>query len=163
MIAGEWLGASRGGRSSKIHVLADGNARPLAVLVSEGQASDPTFLEPLLDAVRVPRVGVGRPRKRPTVLRVDRAYGARKFRLVLRRRGIKCVCPEREDARRARLNRGSKGGRPPAFDPVAYQGRQVVERCINRLKDFRALATRYDKRGPHFLSAVHVACILLWL
>ena len=163
MIPGEWLGASRGGRTSKIHVLADGHARPLAVLVSEGQASDATYLEPLLDTVRVPRVGRGRPRKRPRILRLDRAYGARKFRVFLRRRGIKCVCPEREDARQARLRRGSKGGRPPAFDRVAYEGRQVVERCINRLKDFRAIATRYDKRGRHFLAAVHVACILLWL
>ena len=57
----------------------------------------------LLDAVRVPRAGKGRPRKRPTTLRLDRAYGARKFRRLLRRRGIRCVCPERADAREARL------------------------------------------------------------
>lgn len=151
------------GRTSKIHVLSDGLARPLAVLVSVGQASDPTFLVPLLDEIRVPRDVPGRPRKRPTTLRVDRAYGARCYRRQLRARGIRCVCPEREDAKKARLKRGSKGGRPPRFDAKAYKGRNVVERCINRLKDFRAVATRYEKRGRHFLSAVHLAAIMLWL
>lgn len=131
--------------------------------MSEGQASDPTFLVPILDAVRVPRVLGGRPRKRPTTIRLDRAYGARFYRKQLRARGIRCVCPERGDARKARLKRGTKGGRPPKCDREAYKGRNVVERCINRLKDFRAIATRYDKRGRHFLSAIHVVCIVLWL
>lgn len=135
----------------------------MAVLVSAGQASDPTFLVPLLDAVRVPRVVKGRPRKRPTSLRMDRAYGAGVYRRALRARGIRCVCPEREDARKARLKRGQRGGRPPKHDPEAYKERNLVERCINRLKDFRAVATRYDKRGWHFLSVVHIACIVLWL
>lgn len=159
----EWLGISRGGRTSKIHVLSDGHGHPLSVLVSAGQASDPTSLAPLLDNVRVGRPGPGRPRKRPTTLRMDRAYGARTYRKVLRKRKIRCVCPERADARKARLRRGARGGRPPKFDAQAYRGRQVVERNINRFKDFRALATRYEKRGHQFLAGVHVACIVLWL
>ncbi|UWX62989.1 IS5 family transposase [Deinococcus rubellus] len=159
----EWLGISRGGRNSKIHVLTEGKRRPLAVLVSEGQASDPTYLLPLLDEVCIRRPGPGRPRKRPPMVRVDRAYGARKYRQQLRSRKIVCVCPERKDAKKARLKKGSRGGRPPKFDAEADKGRQVVECNINRLKDFRALATRYEKRGHQFLAVVHVACIVLWL
>jgi len=62
-----------------------------------------------------------------------------------------------------RLRRGRKGGAPPRFDAQAYKGRNVVERAINRLKDFRAVATRYEKRGHNFLAAVAVATIILWL
>lgn len=73
------------------------------------------------------------------------------------------MCPEQEDAKRYRLKKGARGGRPPAFDPEAYKGRNVVERAVNRLKDFRAIATRYEKRGRNFLAIVLVASVTLWL
>ena len=117
----------------------------------------------VLDAIRVPRLGRGRPRKRPGALRVDRAYGAPAARRALRRRGIRCICPERRDSQRHRLARGRRGGRPPAFDPQAYKGRNVVERCFNRLKDFRAVAIRFDKHGLNFLAGVVLACTLVWI
>lgn len=154
---------SRGGRNTKIHVLTEGNRRPLAVVLSNGEASDPQYMEPVLDEVRVKKPGPGRPRKRPPVLRVDRAYGQRKFRQQLRARKIRCVSPEREDTRTARLKRGKAGGRPTKFDAELYKQRNGVERGINRMKDFRALATRYEKRGHQFLAVVHVVCIVLWL
>jgi transposase len=97
------------------------------------------------------------------VLRVDRVYGLPACRRLLRRRGIRCVCPERNDSRRHRLARGRRGGRPPAFDAQAYKGRNVVERCINRRKDFRAVAMRFDKRGHNYLAEVILAAILIWL
>jgi transposase len=146
-----------------VHLVCDGKARPLAALVTAGQVADVTMLEPLLDEIRVPRKGAGRPKQRPRSLRVDRAYGARAQRRALRRRGIKCTCPERADARAARLRKGARGGRPPAFDRADYRRRNVVERCVNRLKDFRAVATRFEKRGRNFLAMVLVACIVCWL
>ena len=120
-------------------------------------------MEQVLDEIRVPRLGQGRPRKRPPRLRLDRAYGFKKQRQVLRRRGISCVSPEREDAKKSRLAKGAKGGRPPACDAQAYKGRNVIERCLNRLKDFRAIATRYDKRGRNYRAGVLLASIILWL
>lgn len=162
-IPGEWLGQSRGGRTTKLHLCADGQARPLSVLLSEGQRADGPFLLPVLDAIRVPRLGKGRPKSKPPIIRVDRAYGAPIYRRLVGRRGIRFICPEREDAKRNRLKKGSSGGRPPAFDGQVYKGRNVVERAVNRLKDFRAVATRYEKRGRNFLAVVLIACVLLWL
>lgn len=159
----EWLGHSRGGHTSKVHVCADGKVRPLSLVVTAGQRNDAAWLERVLDEIHVPRLGRGRPRKRPSQLRLDRAYSFKKQRQGLRRRNIRCISPEREDAKKHRLAKGSKGGRPPAFDTKAYKGRNVIERCINRLKDFRAVATRYDKRGRNYLAGVLVASIILWL
>ena len=131
--------------------------------MTAGQCNDAAWLESVLGEIRVPRLGKGRPRKRPPQLLVDRAYGFNKQRKILRRRAIRCISPEREDAKKSRLAKGSKGGRPPACDTQAYRGRNVIERCINRLKDFRAVATRYDKRGRNYRAGVLLASIVLWL
>jgi len=107
--------------------------RPLSVVITAGQRNDATQMEPVLDAIHVPQ-RLGDPaRKRPPRLRLDRAYGARKYRQALRRRGIRMICPERKDARKARLAKGARGGRPPACDTQAYKGRNVaVPRCFRR-------------------------------
>lgn len=120
-------------------------------------------LEPVLDAIAVPRLGPGRPRQHPTRQRVDRAYGARKPCRKIQHRGIQCICPERKDAKQHLLARGARGGRPPDFDAQAYKGRNVFERGIKCLKVFRAVATRYDKRGHNFLAGVLVAAIMIWI
>lgn len=159
----EWLGHSRGGRTSKVHTCADGKLRPLSLVITAGQRNDAPWLEKVLDDIHVPRLAQGRARKRPPRLRLDRAYSYKKQRQVLRRRGIRCISPECEDAKKHRLAKGAKGGRPPSCDKEAYKGRNVVERCINRLKDFRAVATRYDKRGRNYLAGVLLASIILWL
>ncbi len=136
--------------------------RPLGIVVTAGQRNDATQMEPVLDAIRVPQPR-GPARKRPPRLRVDRAYRARKYRKALRRRKIQCICPERKDVKKARLARDARGGRAPALDAEAYKRRNVVERCFNRLKDFRAVATRFDKRGYNYLAGVLLASIVLWL
>src|SRR5215207_2347902 len=86
-----------------------------------------TQLEPLLDAIRVPRPGSGRPRKRPTHLIADRGYSFSTCRRLLRQRRIAHTIPERSDQQAARARRGARGGRPPRVDAVRYQQRNVVE------------------------------------
>lgn len=74
----------------------------------------------------------------------DRAYATGVIRTELRRRRIRAVIPDKKDQIAARQRRGSRGGRPPAFDGQAYRGRNVVERYFALAKQWRGLATRYD-------------------
>ena len=120
------------------------------------------MLAPLLDGLSVARKGAGRPRTRPDMLRGDKAYSSRATRQNLRRRGIKAVIPEPRDQQQHRRNRGSRGGRPVGLDAEAYRGRNVVERCFNRLKNARRVATRYDKTAESFLGFIDITSIRLW-
>ncbi|MFE1291107.1 IS5 family transposase [Streptomyces sp. NPDC058751] len=156
------LGRSRGGLTTKIHLTCDGKGRPLAILLTPGQRHDSVCARPLLERIRVPRTGPGRPRCRPDRVVADKAYSSRGFRVYLRKRGIACTIPEKNDQKRHRRNRGRRGGRPPAFDRQAYRRRNVVERCFNRLKGFRGIATRYDKTATSYEVAVSLASFLLW-
>ncbi|WUA29743.1 IS5 family transposase [Streptomyces canus] len=156
------LGRSRGGLTTKVHLACDGKGRPLAVLVTPGQRHDSICARPLLERIRVPRTGRGRPRCRPDQVIADKAYSSRGFRAYLRKRGIGHTIPEKTDQQRHRHNRGSRGGRPPAFDRQIYRQRNIVERCFNRLKGFRGIATRYEKTATSYEAAVTLASFLLW-
>jgi transposase len=133
------------------------------MLVTAGQRHESTQLEPLLDAIRVPRSGPGRPRKRPTHLIADRGYSYTTCRRLLRQRRIAHTIPERSDQQQVRARRGARGGRPPVVDPVRYRHRNVVERTIARLKQHRAIATRYDKLAVSYHSWLVLAALFLWL
>lgn len=143
--------------------MSDGGCRPLAILITPGQWGDAPQLIPVLDRVRVPRPTGGHPRTRPDHLCGDKAYSSRRNRRHLRRRQIRHTIPERRDQRANRQRRGSRGGRPTKFDRARYSRRNEVERTINALKGFRAVATRYDKRAYVFHGTVTLAAIQLWL
>ncbi|WP_370880221.1 IS5 family transposase [Streptomyces aurantiacus] len=160
---GECLGRSRGGFTTKIHLVADGRCRPIAFVLTPGHYGDGPQFERVLEQIAVPRSGVGRPRTRPDHVLADRAYTSRSNRRYLRRRGIPHTIPERLDQQRHRRNRGSRGGRPTGFDSERYKKRNTVERAINRLKGFRAVATRYEKRAYIYLGTVTLAALLIWL
>jgi len=156
----EALGRGRGGLSTKLHLSCDGKGRPLSVVLTPGQRNDGTQLEAVLDAIRVPRTGRGRPRKRPERLLADRGYGKGLYRRMLRARGIPHTIPERSDHRQRRAKRP---GRPLGFEADLYARRNVVERCVNRLKQWRAIATRYEKRAVNYRAMVVIASLMIWL
>ncbi|MDQ0378930.1 transposase [Amycolatopsis thermophila] len=135
----------------------------MRVLLTGGQAGDNPQLLPLLDGIQVARIGPGRPRCRPEMVIADKAYSHPSTQQAMRNRRIRFTSPEREDQIARRAAEGFRGGRPPAFDAEAYQRRNVVERCFNRLKQFRGLATRYAKRAAYYQAELTIAAIVLWL
>lgn len=107
----------------------------------------------LLERGAVKRPGRGRPRLRPQRVIGDKGYTGQPVRAYLRRRGIGAVIPRR----RTEARRGVR------FDQAAYRERNRVERLINRLKQHRAIATRYEKLEASYHALLTIACILLWL
>lgn len=159
----EALGRSRGGLSTKLHIAADSRCRPLGFITTLGQRHDSVAFELTLAQVVVPRTGPGRPRTRPDAVLADKAYSSRAIRAHLSGRGIRAVIPVKDDQHNARLRKGARGGRPPAFDTVHYRDRNTVERAVNKLRAHRAVGTRYDKRDYMYRGTVSVATIWIWL
>ena len=135
------MGRSRGGLTTKIHVLVDACGLPILLKLTEGQAHDGRSAEDMLDSLR-----------EGCVLLADSAYDSNKLRDTLAARGVWAnVKPQPQ-----RIN-------PPKFSKRLYRERNLVERFFNKLKHFRAVATRYDKRDDNYLASVKLASIRIWL
>ena len=148
----EALGKSQGGFSTKVHLKAEGQGKPLTVLLTPGQQHEPTVLEPLMHQGAIRRPGRGRPRIRPCRAAGDKGYTGHRDRVALRRRGIRQTIPK--------LSTEPHSG---PFDRATYRRRHLVENLIARCKQYRALATRYDKRAASFRAASVIVMTILWL
>lgn len=142
---GEWqeaIGRSRGGRTCKIHCLADNRGRPVAFTLTPGNIADISVAIPLLEAAR--------PARR---LLADKAYDADSLRNWLKQRRIKAVIPSTASRRT-----------PYPLDKRIYRRRNVIERLFCRLKNWRRIATRYDRHATNYLAAIAlVATIAEWI
>ena len=136
------IGRSRGGRTTKIHALTDGLCRPIAFLLTGGQVADCTAGDLLLE--RMP--------KSPMLLG-DKGYDTNAIRHKVEGKGAMPNIPPK-------ANRRWKN----CFSPFLYRDRNAIERMFGRLKDFRRIATRYDRSATNFLAAVCLAAtVSYWL
>lgn len=146
----EALGRSRGGLSTKIHFRCEGTGRLISFLLTPGQESDIRFAEELMETGAVRRSS-GQLRLRPKRLVADKGYTSQAFRAFLHQKHIRCTFARRSNERR----RGS-------FEKSFYRQRNIIERLINRLKQFRRIATRYEKRAANFSAMITIASIFLF-
>jgi transposase len=135
------MGRSRGGLTTKVHALVDAEGRPIALKLTEGQAHDGRSAEDMFETVQTGHI-----------LLADRAYDSDALREMLSQRNAWANI-------RLMPNRKNR----PAFSAWLYRYRNLVERFFNKLKHFRAIATRYDKRDDNFLASVKLASLRIWL
>jgi transposase len=137
-------------------VLCEGEGKPITVTVTPGQEHETTQAAPLLDQVCI-RGRAGRPRRCFERVGGDKGYDSRAVRQDIRRRGSVPVIPHRKQP---------NGEYPPSaqgFDKVTYRRRNVIERLIGRLKEYRRIATRYDKLAESFRCFILLGFIRMWL
>ncbi len=135
------MGRSRGGLTTKIHALVDAEGLPIALKLTAGQAHDGHSAQDMLASV-----------DDGDILLADRAYDSDALRIEMATRGAWANIKPMKHRRQ-----------PQVFSAFLYRYRNLVERFFNRLKHFRAVATRYDKRDDNFLASVQLASIRIWL
>jgi transposase len=133
-------------------VRAEGAGKPITFVLQPGQCHESKVFEALLEQGAVKSARAGRPHLRPKRVAADKAYSNRRIRQYLRRKGIRITIPRKADEHR----------RGP-FDKQLYRLRARIEQLINRLKQFRRIATRYEKRADNYLGMVTIGAILLYL
>jgi transposase len=148
----EALGRSQGGFSTKIHLRSDGKGKPVTFLLTPGQQHELTVAEQLLEQGAIRKGPRGRIRLRPKRIAADKGYSSRRYRQYVRRKGMRLTIPRKKNEHR--------GG---CFDRALYRQRNWVERLINRLKQFRRIATRYEKRADSYAAMLTIAMLLIWL
>lgn len=124
----------------------------MVVVLTGGERHEQPILPGLMERGAVKRRGRGRPRVRPDRVAGDKGYSSPTVRRYLKERRIGAVIPTKADE-----------VPEPTFDREAYRERNVVERLINRLKQWRRIATRYEKRAANYRAMIMVASIMLWL
>jgi len=134
------VGRSRGGRNTKIHALADAKGRLIAILLTGGEAHDCPVAERLIRRVKPPKRMLG-----------DKAYDSAELREELAERGTKPIIPNRSNRRQ-----------PYSFSKRLYKLRWRIESAFNRLKDFRRIATRYDRLARNFLASICLVAAIVW-
>jgi transposase len=135
------MGRSRGGLTTKLHAVVDANGLPINLCLSEGQAYDGHSAHLMLNSLEP-----------GSILLADRAYDADKLRAAVASKGAFANIPPMPQ----RTNRS-------AFSSFLYRYRNLIERFFNKLKHFRAIATRYDKRHDNFFASIQLASIRIWL
>jgi transposase len=135
------MGRSRGGLTTKIHALVDACGLPILLKITEGQAHDGRSAHDMLSSIG-----------RGDILLADRAYDSDALRLDLAERGARAnvkLMPNRVNL--------------PPFNKRLYRKRNIVERFFSKLKHFRAVATRYDKRDDNYLASIKLASARIWM
>lgn len=135
------MGRSRGGLTTKIHVIIDATGLPIDLVLSEGQAYDGHYADRLFKHLQ-PR----------TMVLADRSYDADAIRSSIAERGAWANIPPIPQRRFK-----------PVFSKVLYKARNLAERFFNKLKHLRAVATRYDKRDDNYLASIKLGAIRIWL
>ena len=135
-----------------MHVRAEGGGKPITFVVTPGQRHESVVFEQVMEQGAVKRPGRRRPRVRPKRVVADKGYSRGKLRRYLRRHGIRLTIPRKQNERRT-----------GPFDRQRYRDRNRVERLINHLKQFRRIATRYEKRAANYKAMLTLAAMLLWL
>ena len=135
------MGRSRGGLTTKIHALVDANGLPIALKLTDGHAHDGTSAADMLATLR-----------HGDVLLADRAYDSDARREEMQKRGVF-----------ANIRPMPNRTRVPVFSAYLYKQRNLVERFFCKLKQFRAVATRYDRSADNFLASVRLASLRIWL
>ncbi len=148
----EGLGRSQGGFSTKVPVRCAGKGKAMTFVLTAGPGHEAVVFEQLMIQAAGQRVAPGRPKQRPQRVVADKGYRSRQIRAYLRRRGIRHTLPHQVTEHRT-----------GAFDRAIDRSRTIVERLINRLKQYRRSATRYEQRAENYLAMLLLAAIIIWL